>query len=193
MIRLACALALFALALLVAMLTETDAFTAISFSFLAHPALALAIGLYAWLTWGPIHMIDEEKELYDLSFSSLDRRDFVQLVASGRWEDIPEGAKIFRRGDRPDSIRVLLRGKISAETDGERLGEFGPGLIAGATQAVTGEPSPVDAIAIEPCRVLVWQVETVKQLLERKPKLRAAFQEAVSVDLARKVQTLANR
>ena len=60
MIRFACALALFALALLVAMLLETEAFTAISFSFLAHPALALAIGLYAWRTWGRVRMSDEE-------------------------------------------------------------------------------------------------------------------------------------
>ena len=60
MIRLACALALFALALLVAMLLETAASTAISFSFLAHPALALAIGIYAWCTWGPGRTGDEE-------------------------------------------------------------------------------------------------------------------------------------
>ena len=60
MIRLACALALFALALLVWMLLETDAFTAISFSFLAMPALALAIGLYAWRTWGPARTSNEE-------------------------------------------------------------------------------------------------------------------------------------
>ncbi len=60
MIRLACALTLFALALLVLMLLETDGFTAISFSFLAHPALALAIGLYAWRTWGSARTSDEE-------------------------------------------------------------------------------------------------------------------------------------
>ncbi len=193
MIRLACALALFALALLVSMLAKTEASTAISFSFLAHPALALAIGLYVYLTWGPVRMSDEEKELYKLSFSALERRDFVQLAASGRWEDIPAGEKIFRKGDRPDSVWVLLRGRIAAEADGERLGELGPGGIAGATMIVTREPSPVDAIAIERCRALVWHVETVEKLLERKPKVRAALQAAVSLDLARKVQTLAKR
>ena len=70
---------------------------------------------------------------------------------------------------------------------------FGPGGIAGATMAVTAEPSPVDAITIEPCRVLVWHVETVAQLLEKRPKVRAALQAAVSLDLARKVQILADR
>ena len=193
MIRLACALALFALALLVAMLAKTEASTAISFSFLAHPALALAIGIYVYVTWGPVRMSDEEKEVYELSFSSLKPRDFVRLVASGRWEDIPAGKKIFRKGDRPDRVWLLLRGKIVAEANGERLGELGPGGIAGATMIVTQGPSPADAIAIEPCRALIWQVETVEQLLQREPNVRAAFQGALSLDLARKVQTLVDR
>jgi CRP-like cAMP-binding protein len=192
-IRLACGLALVALALLVAMLANTEASTAISFSFIAHPALALAIGLYVYLTWGPVRMSDDEQELYELSFSALGRRDFVQLAASGRWEDIPAGEKLFRVGDRVDSVWVLLRGVIAAEVDGERLGELGPGGSAGTTMIVTREPSPIDAIAIEPCRALVWHVETVMRLLEKKPNVRAALQGAVSLDLARKVQALTKR
>ena len=172
---------------------KTEASTAISFSFLAHPALALAIGLYVYLTWGPVRMSDDEQEIYDLAFSALGRRDFVRLAASGSWEDIPAGEKLFRKGDRPDSVWLLLRGKIAAEADGERLGELGPGGIAGATMAVTEEPSSVDAIALEPCRALVWNVETVKRLLESRPEARAAVQGAVSLDLAKKIQALADR
>ena len=193
MIRLACALVLAALALLVAMLTNTEASTAIAFSFVAHPLLGLAIGLYVYFSWGPVRMSEDEKELHQLTFSSLDPREYVRLAAAGSWQDIPAGEKIFRSGDRPDSVWVLLRGKIAAEKDGERLGEVGPGGIAGATMAVTAEPSPVDAITIEPCRVLVWHVETVAQLLEKRPKVRAALQAAVNLDLARKVQILADR
>ena len=58
---------------------------------------------------------------------------------------------------------------------------------------VSQEPSPVDAIAIEPCRALVCHVETVKQLFKRRPKVRAALQGALSLDLAREVQVLADR
>jgi putative ABC transport system ATP-binding protein len=153
----------------------------------------LGIGLYVYFSWGPVRMTDDEQELHRLTFSSLDRREFVRLAAAGRWEDIPAGEKIFRKGDRPDSVWVLIRGKIAAENDGERLGELQPGGFAGATMAMTAEPSPVDAITIEPCRALVWDVETVARLVEKKPKVRAALQGAVSLDLARKVRILADR
>ena len=65
--------------------------------------------------------------------------------------------------------------------------------IAGASVILTREPSPVDVIAIEPCRVLVWRIETVQQLLETRPKVRSAIQGVLNLDLARKVRDLASR
>ena len=112
---------------------------------------------------------------------------------SRTWRDIPAGETLFRQGDRPEHVWVLLRGRFGGELAGERLADLGPGTIAGATQAVTGDESPVDGVTLEPCRALVWQVAAIEAQLERQPRLRGAFQAAVSLDLARKVQALTRR
>ncbi len=193
MIRAACALTLFALAFLVAMLVRTDASTAIGLSFLGAPALALAIGLYAYFALGPVRMSTDEMGLYELAFSSLAKRDFLRLVALGAWQDVQPGARLIRKGDRPDIVWVLLRGRVAWEVDGRTVGELGPGQIVGSSLVLTGEESTGDAVAAEPARALAWPVETLGRVLEKRLRMRAAFQAIVSQDLARKVQMLANR
>jgi CRP-like cAMP-binding protein len=193
MIRALCALVLGSLALLIAMLLKTEASTAIPFSFLAMPVLALAIALYAYYTWGPVRMNDEERRLYELAFSSLEQRDFVRLVALGTWQDAQRGEKLIHTGEHPEVVRVLLSGKVSLQVAGETLGELGPGRLVGSALILTDEPSQGDVIAVEPTRVLAWPTETLGRVLEKKPRVRSALQAIVSEDLARKVQALSSR
>jgi hypothetical protein len=51
MIRLACLLGLIALAMLIRLAVQVDGASAIGFSFVGMPALAIALVLYAWVRW----------------------------------------------------------------------------------------------------------------------------------------------
>ena len=190
MIRVACALVLLSLATLLAMITRTEASTAIAFSFVGHGTLALALGLYAYYLWGPVRMRPEERGLYDLAFASLEPREFLNLVALGTWEDASPGERIISTGERPDHLRVLLSGKVSWKIQGGAAGELAPGQLIGSAIVVAQEPSRGEAVAVEPCRMLSWNIKTVELVLDKKPRVRAALQAIVSQDLARKVQTL---
>lgn len=193
MIRAACAASLLALSLLAWMLSDTDGHTAIAFSFVGHGSLALAVGLYAYATWGPVRMSGEEAELYKLAFSSLPRRDFVKIAALGRWEEFSPGDRLIRSGERVDRVRVLLRGRVRAEVNGAEVGSVGPGELVGSTPALTDTEAWGDAVAIEPGRALSWEVGSLEALLEGKPELRSALQGIVSRDLALKLQRLTQR
>ncbi len=190
MIRLACALVLVSLATLVAMIARTEASTAILFGFVGHGSLALGIAAYAWHLWGPVEMSEDERRLYELAFSTLDRREFLKLVVLGEWEDAQAGEKVVRKGQSPDHIRVLLRGRIGIDVDGERIGELEPGQLVGTAFVIAEEPSWADGVALEPCRMLSWHVGTIDAVIAKRPQVRATLNAIVSKDLATKLQTL---
>lgn len=193
MIRIACAAAILALAVLVVMLSRTDASTAIAFALVGHGSLALAVGLYVYSTWGPVRMSEEEAKLYRLVFSSLGRREFVKIAALGRWQDFSPGDRLIRNGQRPERVWVLLRGRVRYEVDGEEIGSVGPGEIVGTTVALNNTEAWGDAIASEPGRSLAWEIGPLEKVLQNKPEVRAALQAIVSQDLARKIQRLTQR
>jgi CRP/FNR family cyclic AMP-dependent transcriptional regulator len=193
MTRATCTAAIVALAVLAWMLVYTDGQTAITFSFLGHGSLALALGLYAYATWGPVRMSKEEAALYRLVFSSLRRRDFARIAAFGNWEDFSLGDALIRKGESPDRIWVLLRGRVRYEVDGQEIGSVGPGEIVGASVAFADAVAWGDAIASEPVRCLEWTTGTLETQLENRVEVRAALQAIISQDLAHKIQQLARR
>ena len=91
MIRVVALLVLVALATQIAMLADTNAGTAILFSFLGSGVLGLAIALYAYSRWRPVRMSADERALYDLAFRDLGAREFVDLVVLGSWDEAEPG------------------------------------------------------------------------------------------------------
>jgi CRP-like cAMP-binding protein len=73
---------------------------------------------------------------------------------------------------------------------GRVLGELAAGDLVGSALLLSGVPSDVDAVAMEPVRAMSWQVETLQRYLAANPETRTIMLRHLASDLATKVMRL---
>ena len=188
MIRVATILVMLGLLTALGVMLDSNADTAMLFTFVGHPLVGAGIALYVWSIVRPVRMSALERELYELSFSDLRPRDFVRLVSLGQWRSAQVGDMIVRQGEELSEVLVLLSGEVELEVDGEQIGSAGAGELVGASIVLTGEPAWGNAKAISECRYLALPMADVQPWVEQNPAARVALQATVSRDLAEKLR-----
>ena len=101
--------------------------------------------------------------------------------------DLPPGTVLWRRGEYPNRIAVVLRGRLQRRLprgDGYApVGEDawdaidcpGPGAVVGDVEVVTDERSPYDVVALEPTRLVYLEPARYQQLLMVSDSFRRAI------------------
>jgi predicted acylesterase/phospholipase RssA/CRP-like cAMP-binding protein len=94
------------------------------------------------------------------------------------------GEELFRQGDGPDHLYVVLRGRLCAQIAGpdgaaQRLGEIGPGELVGETSVLRGTPRAAAVLALEPAVLASLDLAAWQELSVRLPELAAAVARAV--------------
>jgi CRP-like cAMP-binding protein len=67
------------------------------------------------------------------------------------------------------------------------LGDLVAGNLVGSALLLSGTPSDVDAVVIEPVRALRWEVETLERYLSANPEVRIVVQRHLARDLGGKL------
>jgi CRP-like cAMP-binding protein len=138
----------------------------------------------------PVVLGDQEERLYRLAFNTVEKREFLKLVALARWIDCLPGEVIVRKGQQiPDAI-VLISGEIEAILDGKTITAFRPGQLIGDVSAYSGLASPADVIARSRGTFAVWDLQHLREFTASRPELRAKILQIVSADLATKLRDL---
>jgi CRP-like cAMP-binding protein len=139
----------------------------------------------------PVVLGDREERLHRLAFGTVDKREFLKLIALARWTECSPGEVIVAKGRQiPDAI-VLISGEIEAVLDGETTIAFRPGQLIGDVGAYSGLASPADVVARSHGTFAVWDLQRLREFTESRPDLRAKLLQIVSVDLATKLRNLA--
>ena len=138
----------------------------------------------------PVVLSDDEQRLYELSFRSLRRREFVSLMLAGEWRDGVAGDKLLIEGQPVTSIYICISGTLAVRRGGAYLGDLQPGQIIGSTLAVTGSPSLIEAAFTEPGRYMRWSRSNLRTFIDKRPELRVTLQGLVNRDLAGKIERL---
>jgi CRP-like cAMP-binding protein len=154
-----------------------------------------AINLYQiariYLERRPVVLSDDEQALYDLAFRSLRPREFISLTLAGEWRDGVAGDRLLIEGEPVTSIGIPVSGTLDVRQRGQSVGRLAPGQIIGTGLALTGSPSPFEAVFTGPARYIRWPLSSIRTFLDRRPELRVAIQGLVNRDLADKVERLA--
>ena len=133
---------------------------------------------------------DQEEQLYRLAFSTVEKREFLKLVALARWIDCLPGDVIVRQGQHiPDAI-VLISGEIEAILGGKTIIAYRPGQLIGDVSAYSGLVAPADVIARSHGTFAVWDLQHLREFTASRPELRAKILQIVSADLAAKLRDL---
>jgi CRP-like cAMP-binding protein len=135
----------------------------------------------------PVKLTPEEEEVRRLAFRDLPPRKVLQVFSIGAWTTSAIGERLLERGKRPEAISLIVHGRVRMTKDKLVLGDLTRGDIVGSALILSGIPSDVDAVAVEPVRALIWQVESLESYLEANPETRIVMQRHLAHDLAGKL------
>jgi CRP-like cAMP-binding protein len=158
---------------------------------LAFTALNAAYILALVLERRPVVLTEQEERLYRLAFGTLEKREFLELIALVRWTACSPGEVILARGVQNAEAIVLISGEIEAVLNDDTRVAFHPGQLIGDVGAYGGLASPVDVVARSRGTLAVWDLRHLREFTRRKPELRARLLQIVSADLAAKLRNLA--
>lgn len=158
---------------------------------LAWNAVFLAINVWRiallLLERRPVHLSDRDLGLYRRVFRALTPREFVQLLALGRWEEAKPEQRIVERARELDRLMVIASGRAAVRV-GERVVELGEGRFVGEMSFITGEAPTADVVALDPIRYVSWPKAELRAFLAEHPALRAAWQAVLGADLVGKLR-----
>jgi len=138
----------------------------------------------------PVKLTPEEEEVRRLVFSDLPPRKVLQVLSIGTWTAAEKGARLIERGQHVEAISLIVRGKVRVTRDKQAFGELGAGDLVGSALLLSGTPSEVDAVAVEPVRDVRWEVGTLERYLNANPETRIVMQRHLARDLAGKLERL---
>jgi CRP-like cAMP-binding protein len=131
-----------------------------------------------------------EEEIRRLAFKGLPPRKVLQVLSIGSWISAEVGECLIERGKLPNAISLITRGKVRLSKDGRVLGDLKPGDLVGSALILSGIPSDVEAVTVEPVRAMHWQLGALEKYLSANPETRSIMQRHLARDLAGKIGRL---
>jgi Popeye protein conserved region len=135
----------------------------------------------------PVKLTPEEEDIRRLVFRDLRPRKVLQVLSIGSWTTLQVGERLIESGKRPETVSLIVRGKVRVTRDGRVLGELIAGDVVGSALILSGIPAEMDAIVVEPGRAMSWEVGTLERYLTANPETRTILLQHVARDLAEKV------
>ncbi len=138
----------------------------------------------------PVKLTAEEDEVRRMVFSDLPPRKVLQVLSIASWMTAAPGERLIEHGKPVEYISLLVSGKAQVAKDDHVLGQLGAGDLVGSALLMTGAVAEVDALTVEPARIVRWEAATLERHLNADPETRNQFQRHLAQDLAGKVQRL---
>ena len=127
----------------------------------------------------------EHRDIYPM-FNNLLPGDFRSLIKLAKRYTVEE-EKIATREDEPiTSVYYVIRGHFFAEKKGIKF-PVEMSTFFGEAAFLLDTPSAATSTLPVGTEVLEWDVDTLRRVAAKKPRVKLAFEAATSRDLARKI------
>ncbi|OUS16498.1 hypothetical protein A9Q97_02350 [Rhodospirillales bacterium 47_12_T64] len=130
---------------------------------------------------------EEEQQLKDKAFPSMDRTFVKRLFSAATWHDYEKGQTLLIEGEYPEKLFLILEGKAFISLVHKRIGEIGPGQFAGEMSFLTRQSAGASVVTRKPTRCLVWKRSVVEELYKKDHDLQMILTAAIGMDLAGKI------
>ena len=138
----------------------------------------------------PVVLSEKEEQLYRVAFTSIEKKEFLQLVNLARWADCSPGDVILEKGRPISDVIVLVSGEIEAILGSDTRLAFRPGQLIGDVSVYSGLASPVDVVARGQGTIVKWDWLQLVEFMASRPTMRAKLLTLVSADLAAKLREI---
>jgi hypothetical protein len=136
----------------------------------------------------PVMLTEDQQRLYHLAFQSVTTREFLKLLELARWEEAADGQFIVRKGQDIDRMMVIHSGSASIRSGERTVAQLGPGQFVGEMSFITGDTTSADVVALKTLRYVSWSKDSLRCLLDERPQLKVALQDAIGTDLVGKLK-----
>jgi CRP/FNR family transcriptional regulator, transcriptional activator FtrB len=121
-------------------------------------------------------------------FEELASPVLAQIASVGNIAEVPQGEVLFRQGAVPESLYVLLDGRVSltgtaADASSAVIDILGPNSSFVLANALTGEPYEVGAEAVAHSTVIRIPVTSIRAVVTAQPTAAMAMMRAMSAEL----------
>lgn len=131
-------------------------------------------------------------------FSDLRPEDLVILTRQARLEGCPPRKRLFREGEKPEALYVLLSGSVQLSATTTRDSREAIIEIVGAPDtfvlaaALTDSPYLMSATVLEPARLLLLPAAVLRQDIADRPELAMTLLASLAAQSRRMVRQLKN-
>ena len=136
----------------------------------------------------PVKLTPEEEDIRRLVFRDLPPRKVLQVLSIGSWTTLEVGQRLIEQGKLPETVSLIVRGKVRVTRDGRVLGDLIAGDFVGSALILSGIPAEVNAVTVEPGRAMCWEVGALERYITANPETRTVMLQHVARDLAAKVE-----
>jgi Popeye protein conserved region len=135
-----------------------------------------------------VKLTPEEEDIRRLVFRDLPPRKVLQVLSIGSWTTLEVGQRLIEKGKLPETVSLIVRGKVRVTRDGRVLADLTAGDFVGSALILSGIPAEADAVTVEPGRAMRWDVGALERYLTANPETRTVMLQHVARDLAAKVE-----
>ncbi len=135
-----------------------------------------------------VKLTPEEEDIRRLVFRDLPPRKVLQVLSIGSWTTLEVGQRLIEKGKLPETVSLIVRGKVRVTRDGRVLADLIAGDFVGSALILSGIPAEADAVTVEPGRAMRWEVGVLERYLTANPETRTVMLQHVARDLAAKVE-----
>src|SRR5437773_6566726 len=136
----------------------------------------------------PVKLTSDEEDIRRLAFRDLPPRKVLQVLSIGSWTTLEVGERLIERGKLPETVSLIVRGKVRITRDGRVLGELIAGDFVGSALILSGIPAELDAVTVESVRAMRREGRALERYLTANPETRTVMLQHVARDLAAKVK-----
>jgi len=135
-----------------------------------------------------VKLTPEEENIRRLVFRDLPPRKVLQVLSIGSWTTLEVGQRLIEKGKLPETVSLIVRGKVRVTRDARVLADLIAGDFVGSALILSGIPAEADAVTVEPGRAMRWDVGALERYLTANPETRTVMLQHVARDLAAKVE-----
>ena len=135
----------------------------------------------------PVRMSEREQRLYRMVFRHLAPREFMKILAFGKWHEAAPSKKLIEQDSNLDRLMVIYSGRVSVESHGRQIAELSDGAFIGELSFIKKEKTSATVITTCPTAYVAWQRKPLEKFLETHPEMNAAWQLIIGTDLATKL------
>jgi len=156
-----------------------------------YTSINLVMLFIIYLESRPIELSDLEKNIYNMTFKSLEPRVFKKLIDHGSLEEFQPDVNLVTRDSELDSLMYVVEGEAEVVLrHGEEL-IIPTGGFIGEQSYITGEKTSADVkTGKEAAKIIRWNSEALRKHLAGKEVLKDNLDLIFTADLIHKLRDM---